>query len=47
MKIQIKSIAGVVLFELYQEDNTIKKTLERAVLEGDDLFCADLDGIIL
>ena len=42
IKIQIKSIFGNVLFEYSCIDNTIKKTVEKAVKENADLRNADL-----
>ena len=42
IKIQIKSVLGKVLFEYEKENNTIKKTLERAIVESADLRFADL-----
>jgi hypothetical protein len=40
--IQIKSVFGKVLFEYEKENNTLKKTLARAVSEGAYLQGADL-----
>jgi uncharacterized protein YjbI with pentapeptide repeats len=47
IKIQIKSWLGKLLFELEEENNTLKKTLETAVLRGADLRGADLRGAVL
>lgn len=49
IKIEIKSIAGSLLFSHESEENTIKETLEcaikvRANLEGADLIGANLEG---
>jgi len=44
IKIEIKSIVGSILFEYEAPDNTIKKTLERANLEGANLGGAYLEG---
>ena len=41
-KIQIKSIFGKVLFEYEIENNSIKKTLEKAVEENANLYNANL-----
>jgi hypothetical protein len=46
-KIQIKSIWGSVLFEFEKEDNSIKKTLEEAVINRADLRGAYLRGAYL
>src|SRR3990167_6115713 len=43
-KIQIKSYLGNVLFEYEDEDNSIRKTVEKAHLSGADLSRADLSG---
>ena len=43
-KIQIKSYMGNLLFEYEAEDNTIKKTLQGAVLRGAVLQAADLQN---
>src|SRR3990167_1781379 len=43
-KIQIKSYLGNVLFEYEDEDNSIRKTVEKAHLSGADLSGADLSG---
>ena len=45
--IQIKSIWGSVLFEYESENNSIKKTLEKAVNTGADLTGANLTGAYL
>ena len=42
IKIQIRTLAGNLLFEYESKDNTIKKTLEKAVKERADLRGADL-----
>ena len=42
MKIQIKSIWGEVLFEYEKENNTLKETLEEAVMQGANLYRANL-----
>ncbi len=47
MKIQIKSLGGSVLFEYKSTDNTIKKTLIRAVKKGAYLRGAYLRGAYL
>lgn len=44
VKIDIKTFSGSVLFSYESEDNTIKKTLEKAVLEGANLRGANLRG---
>jgi hypothetical protein len=44
IKMEIKSVGGVVLFSHEAENNTIKETLERADLSGTDLSGADLSG---
>ena len=41
-KLQIKSIFGSLLFEYECEENSIKKTLEKAIKENADLSSADL-----
>jgi hypothetical protein len=43
-KIQIKSIWGSLLFEYESENNSIKKTLEKAYLSGANLSGSDLSG---
>ena len=43
-KIQIKTLMGTVIFEYEKENNTIKKTTEKAVMTGADLTGADLRG---
>jgi hypothetical protein len=47
MNIEIKSVAGKVLFEYDCEDNTKRKTLEEAVRRGANLQFADLGGAYL
>jgi len=42
IKIQIKSLAGNLLFEYEAVDNTIRRTLEKAVVGGAKLWGADL-----
>ena len=42
MKIEIKSIFRKLLFEYECENNTIKKTVERAIKEKISLSCANL-----
>ena len=44
LNIQIKSIAGNILFELEKEDNTIKDTVTEAVKQSADLRGAYLRG---
>jgi hypothetical protein len=44
MKIEIKSIFGILLFEYECEKNTIKKTVEKAYLRGANLSDAYLRG---
>ena len=44
IKLQIKSIAGSILFEYEKEDNTILQTLIAAIKEGANLFGANLEG---
>jgi hypothetical protein len=44
MKIEIKSIFGILLFEYECEKNTIKKTVEKAYLRGANLSDANLNG---
>lgn len=44
VKIQIKSIFGDVLFEYEKENNTIKDTLEKAIISGANLSWANLSG---
>ena len=44
IKIQIKSIFGDVLFEYEKENNTIKDTLEKAIISGANLSWANLSG---
>ena len=49
IKIQIKNIFGIVLYEYEKENNTIRDTLEEAVknkanLEGAHLYRANLEG---
>jgi len=46
-KIEIKTFGDTVLFEHKAGDNTLKKTLEKAVEEGADLRGADLGGAYL
>ena len=46
-KIEIKSYLGAVLFEYESDENTLKKTIERAVLQGADLRDADLRDAVL
>ena len=41
-KVQIKSITGKVLFEYESERNTIKTTLEKAIISDANLRYADL-----
>ena len=43
-KIEIKSVFGSVLFEYECEDNTIKKTVEKAVKDKINLSRSDLSG---
>ena len=43
-KIQIKTVTGSLLFELKEEDNSIKKTLIEAIKQGADLQGANLQG---
>jgi len=43
-KIQTKSVFGSVLFEHECEDNTIKKTVEKAVIVEANLKGANLRG---
>ena len=47
IKIEIKSIWGSVLFAYEKEGNTVKQTLEHAVLTDADLRDADLRGAVL
>ena len=47
LNIQIKSIAGNILFELEKEDNTIKDTVTEAVKQSADLRGAYLRGAYL
>ena len=47
IKIQIKSVFGDVLFEYEKENNTIKDTLEEAVIQGANLRGANLGGAYL
>lgn len=47
VKLQIKNVLGIVLFEYESENNTIKKTLEEAVRQGVDLNYAFLAGVDL
>jgi hypothetical protein len=47
MKIEIKSILGNVLFEYECKNNTIKKTVEKAVKERVNLSYSDLSGLNL
>ena len=42
IKLQIKSVVGVVLFEYEKEENTLKDTLTEAVKSGANLSDADL-----
>ena len=42
MKIQIKSVFGRIIFEYETENNTLKKTVEKAVERSADLSSADL-----
>ena len=44
IKLQIKSIAGSILFEYEKEDNTILQTLIAAIKEGANLYGAYLYG---
>lgn len=44
MTIEIKSVSGSLLFKYECENNTIKKTLEEAVMKGVDLHSADLSN---
>jgi len=46
-KIQIKSVMGKLIFEHETENNTVKKILERAYLEGANLERANLEGAYL
>ena len=43
-KLQIKSVAGSILFEYEKEDNTILQTLIAAIKEGANLKGANLEG---
>ena len=43
-KIEIKSIFGKLLFEFECENNTIKKTVEKAIENSADLSYADLQS---
>jgi len=45
MKIEIKSIFGSVLFEYDCENNTIRKTLEEAIIEAEECWDFGGDGI--
>ena len=47
IKIEIKSFGGSILFTYNSEENTLKKTLQKAVNEGADLEGADLRGAYL
>ena len=47
MKIQIKSIYNEVIFEYEKENNTIKDTVEEAVKQKVNFYCANLKGIDL
>ena len=48
VKFEIKNKwTGSVLFEYEKEDNTLKKTVEKAVKEGANLEGADLEGAYL
>ncbi len=47
VKIEIKTFGGSVLFSYKTEENTVKKTLERAVSERAYLRGADLEGAYL
>ena len=44
IKLQIKSVAGSILFEYEKEDNTILQTLIAAIKEGANLEGANLKG---
>jgi hypothetical protein len=44
VKIQIKSIFGDVIFEYEKENNTIKDTLEKAIISGANLSWVNLSG---
>lgn len=44
MKIEIKSVFGKLLFEYDCEDNSIKKTVEKAIKENIPLSSADLNS---
>ena len=44
IKLQIKSVAGSILFEYEKEDNTILQTLIAAIKEGAYLYGANLKG---
>lgn len=46
-KIEIKSVSGKVLFEYQTENNTIAKTVTKAVQESENLRYADLSSAIL
>ena len=46
-KIQIKTLAGSLLFEYESEKNTAKETIEKAVQDKKDLRGADLTGAYL
>jgi uncharacterized protein YjbI with pentapeptide repeats len=47
MKIEIKNTDGIIIFSHECEENTIKKTLELAVRDGETLYKADLIGAYL
>jgi len=47
VKIEIKHhLTGATLFEYEGDNNTVRETLERAVVGGADLWGADLWGAI-
>jgi hypothetical protein len=46
-KIQIKTFGGSILFEYESENNSVKKTVEKAVAEKKSLRGADLSGAYL
>ena len=47
IKIQIKSVAGTILFEYEKEDNTLLETLKEALKKGANLEGANLKGAYL
>lgn len=44
IKLESKSLFKNVLFEYEKENNTIKDTLEKAIVDGANLRCANLYG---